>query len=350
MAKQKRPTPQNVGTPQPYPRINDPKSRYNGLLDTDQLVPHTQKIAVERLTQLINQAIDHANRKSRREVILVPPDATEEERRAIYRKEGEELFKYFHSYANDPASTAHQMYQKNYRNVGLELFRNKTLQRERMNSGWRYQFLSASCARESTRFQSVSGLATAEADFNAQISQVNGGDPVNLYVSVKNRSNTLGGQDWPKAIYALEVLAVQDQNKIGPYCCVFGIAMDRGTRRQSKSKKDKRPYSVNTEIWLSDFFWPFFTNYSYEEMMVYVFEVLRVEEPPNEEELATQVEVPEETLETFRAACLEAELVNEEGYFHDPMRLITFLCKAKARKRKTSGKGKAGSNKVRKKR
>lgn len=350
MAKQKRPTPQNAGMPQPYPRINDPKSRYNGLLDTDKLVPHTKKIAVERLTALINEAIEHANRKSRREVILVPPDATDEECQEIYRKEGEELFGYFHSYANDPASIAHQMYQKNYRDVGIELFRNKTLQRERMNSGWRYQFLSASCARESRRFLSVSGLATAEADFNAQIEQEKGGDPVNLYVSVKNRSNTLGGQDWPNAIYALEALAVHDQNKIGPYCCIFGIAMERGTRRQSKSKKDKRPYSVNTETWLSDFFWPFFTNYSYEEMMVYVFEVLREEEPPNEEELATQVEVPEETLETFRKGCFEAGLVNDVGDFHNPMRLITFLCKAKARKRKISGKGKTGSGKVREKR
>src|SRR5437764_3386126 len=143
MAKKKS-APQGSAVPQPYPRINDPNSRYNGLLDTEALVQHDYKIPVERLTVLINEAIEHANRKSRREVITVPPDATDEERRRIYEEEGVELFAYFHSYANDPASTAHQMYKKNYREVGIELFRNKTLQRERMNSGWRYQFLSAS--------------------------------------------------------------------------------------------------------------------------------------------------------------------------------------------------------------
>ena len=30
--------------------------------------------------------------------------------------------------------------------------------------------------------------------------------------------------------------------------------------------KTKTPHSVNTEVWLSDFFWPFFANYTYAEI------------------------------------------------------------------------------------
>jgi hypothetical protein len=34
------------------------------------------------------------------------------------------------------------------------------------------------------------------------------------------------------------------------------------------------PYSFNTEIWLSDFFWQFFSNVSYEHIIKAVLEVL----------------------------------------------------------------------------
>jgi len=254
--------------PQPYPRIQDENSPQYGCLDDTTLVPHTKPIAQDELKDIIRLAIRNANRKSSREILSISIDATPEEIDQIYEREGRELFKYFKKYVGDPASTAHQIYGKNYRIVGIEQFRNRTLQKERMNSGWRYQYLTVDCARHSQRFVSVSDIGAAEGDFNAVIEFVDKTQgPLRLYVSIKNRSNTMGGQDWPKAIQALENVAKTDKNAIGPYCCVFGIAMDRGNRYIKRQQKTKVAHSVNTEVWLSDYFWPFFANYSYEKII-----------------------------------------------------------------------------------
>ncbi|MET0621405.1 MAG: hypothetical protein ABW250_00345 [Pyrinomonadaceae bacterium] len=227
------------------------------------------------MKRLIADAIVYANRKSSREILSIPHDATEADVNKICDREGKELLRYFKRYCGDPASTAHQVFQKHYRDVGIELFHNKTLQRERMNSGWRYQHLAKDCAYYSGRFRSVSDLGAAEADFNVLVDFLDREKPpLSLYVSVKNRNNTLGGQDWPKAIHALEAVAKNDRNRPGAYCCVFGIAMDRGTRYIKREQKSRRAHSENTEVWLSDFFWPFFANYSYEEIMTLVLDVL----------------------------------------------------------------------------
>lgn len=309
---------------QSYPRISDPNSKYFDCLDESALVPHTTKIPEEELRTLIEAAIRNANRKSRREIISIPPDATEKEADEVYSREGVKLFKYFKDYTNDPASTAHQIYKKNYRQVGAELFRTQTLQNQRMNSGWRYQFLSVDCARHSKRFKSVSGIGAAAADFNVEIEfQDKLRDALHIYVSVKNRGNTLGGQDWPKAIEALEAAAVGEQNRTGPYICVFGIAMQKGMRQQKRQKSSKIPYSVNTEVWLSDFFWPFFANYSYEEIIMLVLDVLVSSyEPPS---LSSQVVVPDRLLDFFGVCCLEAQLIDGSGDFNDPYKLLRFF-------------------------
>ncbi|NWG18190.1 MAG: hypothetical protein HXY41_16325 [Chloroflexi bacterium] len=318
MAKSSRTGVQN------YPRIQDKNSPYYDCLDDSTLVPHQGKILPEELQSLIRKAIMTANRKSSREILSIPIDATPEQIAVIYEREGRELFKYFKKYVGDPASTAHQIYGKHYRAVGIEQFRNRTLQKERMNSGWRYQFLAVDCARQSGRFRSVSDIGAAEGDFNAIIEFRNSQlDPLRLYVSVKNRSNTLGGQDWPKAIEALERVAKTDKNAVGPYCCVFGIAMDRGTRYIKREQKSKLPHSVNTEVWLSDYFWPFFSNYSYEEIMTMVLDVLI--SSYEAENLSTEIEIPDALLNSFGAACAGAELVDENGYFNDPYRLVRFF-------------------------
>ncbi len=109
-------------------------------------------------------------------------------------------------------------------------------------------------------------------------------------LSTKNRRNTLGGQDWPKAIRALESVAMNDRNRVGPYCCIFGIVMDRGQRHIKIEQKTGQTYSNNTEVWLSDFLWPFFANYSYEEIMRLVLDVLLSLQ--ESEELATQIQIP----------------------------------------------------------
>ena len=153
--------------PQDYPRIQDTDNHSHGCLDDSQFVQHQHKIVIEKLKGFIRQAILNANKKSSREIISIPLDATPEAIDKIHEREGKELFKYFKRYCGDPASTAHQAYRKHYREVGIDQFRNKTLKRERMNSGWRYQFLVVDCAGNSKRFKNISDSAAAEGDFNS---------------------------------------------------------------------------------------------------------------------------------------------------------------------------------------
>lgn len=312
--------------PQSYPRISDQDSREYGCLDITTLKSHQYKIPVEILLQMIREAIKKANQKSSRDSVTIPTDASADDLSTAYRMAGKDLFRYFKQYYEDPATTAHQVHKKHYRDVGAEQFRNRVIQKGRMNSGWRYQFLLLDCAVHCQRFKSVSDLGLAEADFNAVIeSKIPESRPLSLYVSIKNRRNTLGGQDWPKAIRALENVAMNDRNRVGPYCCIFGIAMDRGQRYIKIEQKTGQSYSTNTEVWLSDFLWPFFANYSYEEIMNLVLDVLLGMQ--ESEELSTQVQVPDEVIEFFGAECRKAGLVNKEGYFDDPYKLIQFFCK-----------------------
>lgn len=154
-----------------------------------------------------------------------------------------------------------------------------------MNSGWRYQYIAKSAANASKRFISVSDINSQEADFNATIAITKTNEELSIYVSVKNRTNTMGGQDWPKAIRALEDVAKSDKNRFGTYLCVFGIAMEKGQRNINCEQKTGSPYSVNTEVWQSDFFWPFFANYTYEEIIKVVLSVLIAVEEQDEVEI-----------------------------------------------------------------
>lgn len=311
---------------QPYPRIADENSKENGLLDVSKLVSHKHKLTHDEMSVIILGAIEKANQKSSRESISVPENAGLEEIRKAHRKAGKDLFRYFKKYSDDPASTAHLLNGKHYKEVGVEQFRNRMLQKGRMNSGWRYQFLLLDCAKQNRRFKGVSDLGQAEADFNALIDFVDSGKaPLSLYVSVKNRRNTLGGQDWPQAISALEKMAKNDRNRVGPYCCVFGIAIDRGQRHIKISQKTGQPHSVNTEVWLSDFLWPFFANYSYEEIIGLVLDVLLKSQETDL--LPSQINIPDEVLDVFGELCEEMDLINNEGRFHDPHKLANFFVK-----------------------
>src|SRR3954453_23521111 len=137
---------------------------------------------------------------------------------------------------------------------------------------------------------------------------------LNIYVSIKNRSNTMGGQDWPKAIFALEDVARTDKNRSGPYLCVFGIVIEKGQRMIKGNAKTKASYSVNTEVWLSDFFWPFFSNYSYREIAGAVLEVL-VEEG-NRPKLTDPIAIPDELVSGFGEHCRARGLLDESGNFN----------------------------------
>ena len=314
-------------TPQPYPRVEDESRRDHGCIDEDSLVPHTHKIPVEQLKELIKSAIDTANKKSTRVLLSIPNDATEELIDEIYVKAGKELFRYFRKYYVDPAATAQQLYGKHFQEVAEELFRESKSQKERMNSAWRYQYLCVNAALASKRFKSVSDIGSAEGDFNAIIDFQRGGQ-LNLYVSVKNRKDTIGGQDFPKAILALENYARDDKNRNGPYCCVFGVVMDRGNRYIKRQQKTGVPHGPNTEIWLSDHFWPFFVNYSYEEIMTAMLEVLMEHYKITEAEITFSV--PEKVIVTFGNACQEAGLIDEAGRFNNPIKLVQFFCNPSA--------------------
>ncbi len=253
----------NIGV-QNYPRVE------GVLLDDSKLIPHEHTIPIMELYDIIKDAIKYANRKSSRVILDISENLSDEEVHEQYIKAGKNLFSYFKRYCGDPASTAFQCQKRHYSDIAKEQFHNRTLQKERMNSGWRYQALAKNAASQSKRFLSVSDIGTIEADFNATIRYVNSDDTLTIYVSVKNRTNTMGGQDWPKAISALENVAISDKNRGGSYICVFGIAMERGKQLMKNNSKAKTPHSINTEIWKSDYFWPFFTNVSYRNIRAFV--------------------------------------------------------------------------------
>lgn len=305
---------------QGYPRLD------SGLLDDSKLQPQKTKIPVDRLREIIASAIETANRKSSRVVLNLPDEVSEEMVQKIYQREGHKLFDYFRHYFGDPASTAHQCLHRHCHDVAKEQFRNRTLQKERMNSAWRYQYIAKDAAIASKRFESVSDLGLSEADFNAVIKYRHTDSKLAIYVSIKNRSNTMGGQDWPKAIEALENEARYDKNLDSDYVCVFGITMERGQRVVRRRQKTGQPYSFNTELWFSDFFWPFFSNYSYEDIVKAVLEVLLA---VRAEEMSEGVEIPQELLESFEACCKEHGLIDKRGRFNNVFKLVELFCRKK---------------------
>lgn len=317
---------------QRYPRLPD-----SDLLEDNKLMPHKLKITVANLKEIILSSIETAGRKSSRAILNLSDEATEEEVRETYQKEGWELFKYFIKYCGDPASTAHQCLNRKCVDVAKEQFRNRTLQKERMNSAWRYQFIAKDTASASQRFESVSDIGLAEADFNVVVKYKRSKSKLAIYVSVKNRSNTMGGQDWPKAIAALEREAQLDKNRDGDYICVFGISMERGQRTIRRSQKTGNAYSINTELWFSDFFWPFFSNYSYEEIAKLVLEVLITTQG---QEFSDNGDIPKELLNSFEECCYDAGLLDKDGYFNDAYKLVELFCrKVERRTRVKKDKG-----------
>jgi len=157
------------------------------------------------------------------------------------------------------------------------------------------------------------------------------GNRLAMYVSVKNRTSTMGGQDWPKAISALEGIALEDRNRAGAYICVFGLAIEKGQRHIKISSKNKQPHSMNTEHWMADFFWPFFSNKNFDEIAKTVLSVLKSK---NRKSSSKEHFVPKEVIDSFGVECRKYILVNEDGYFHDEERLVEFLC-GKLKKRNT---------------
>lgn len=145
---------------QNYPRTK------RGLLDADTVTPHRGKITPEDLREIVLHAIHHANKKSSRAILDIPEGLSEAEVTARYKKSGKELFKYFVQYCGDPAATSHQCNGRHYAEVAREQFRNRTLQKERMNSGWRYQYIAKGIASHQARSVSLPETGTLEPDYS----------------------------------------------------------------------------------------------------------------------------------------------------------------------------------------
>lgn len=306
-------------TSQKYPRIEDEDDKYHGFLDDTKLKEHTYTISISEMKKIIADAIINANKKTSRTILKI---SSEDSPAELYKRIGSDIFKYFVKYCGDPASTAHTCFNRHYSVVCKEQFRNNLLQKQRMNSGWRYQYIAKDAAIKSKRFASISDIGSQEADFNATINIKDQPQQLSIYISVKNRSNTMGGQDWPKAIRALEDVAKNDKNRTDAYICVFGIAMEKGKRVIRCEKKTGAPYSYNTEIWMSDYFWPFFTNYSYDKIIKAVLDVL-IEKGDQDE---FEFDIPKELVESFGECCRSYELLDESGKFNDAYKLVNLFC------------------------
>ncbi len=307
---------------QNYPRIDDESDIFYGFFDDSKVQPHVHQLTDKTIEGIIMRAVKSANLKSSRAILNIKEDIPESDLNKIYKKQGKALFQYFIKYCGDPASTAFDCINQHYSKIAKEQFRNRTIQKERMNSGWRYQFIAKDAAILTKRFHSISDIGASEADFNVVVLELKTERPINMYVSVKNRTNTMGGQDWPKAIRAMEAMAVSDKNRNGPYLCVFGIAMDKGLRNIRNEGKTGMPYSINTEIWLSDFFWPFFTNCSYGKIIKSVLKVLIKEGGVS----SIDIEIPNDLFISFGNECEVYGLLDEEGNFNDPEKLVDLFC------------------------
>jgi len=307
---------------QAYPKIEDENNEYQGFFDDSRVSPHKKKITQGKLKSIIKDAVKSANLKSSRAILNIGGDISEEEINKIYIKEGKALFRYFVKYCGDPASSAFDSNKQHFSKVAKEQFRNRTIQKERMNAGWRYQFIAKDTAKLSGRFDSISDMGASEADFNVTILESLTKKIISIYVSVKNRMNTMGGQDWPKAIRAMESMAQGDKNRTGPYLCVFGIAMDKGLRNIKNEKKTGRPYSSNTEVWLSDYFWPFFSNCSYDNVIKAVLQVLIEDGGVS----SLDIKIPEELITSFGKECDSYGLLDKNGNFDSPEKLVDLFC------------------------
>jgi hypothetical protein len=304
-----------AGKVQSYPRNSD------GHLDDARLQPHIHRPTRKEMQAIIIDATRRASMKSSREIFKIPDGVPESELSDIYRKAGRELFNYFKKTYADPASTARYYQNKHYFTIGRELFKNKALHDERMNAGWRYQYIAKGAALCTRRFKTVSDIGGSSTDFTATIGIQGTDTDLSIYASVKNRSRTISGSNWPKAIQDLEETAKKDINRTGPYICVFCLTMERGNRVIKVAKETRIPYSVNAEVWPSDFFWPFFTGYPYEDVVKTVMTVL----PDVEEQDSMGVDIPEELLKSFGEYCKSKELIDDNGYFNNPERLVEFF-------------------------
>jgi hypothetical protein len=139
------------------------------------------------------------------------------------------------------------------------------MQRQRMKIGNFYQYLLIELMR-STKKAGTSNIKDVfdglrEGDALADIVTPTFTKGLRLYISVKKSVDTVGGQDFEGAVKRLEAIAKADKNLTSPYLCVIAIATgSKGEGRSVRCKQGGMPYSMNCEVWMPDFIYPYITG------------------------------------------------------------------------------------------
>lgn len=294
---------------QSYPRVKIPLHKDEGLLDIECLKPLDAKIDPEIMPGLIKKAIEYAAQKTKKEAVDIPDGADAETIKSLYAKAGKSLFDYFRR--PDPVYMASSLVGRHYSEVAEEFFYKRNTHLTSMNAGWRYQYLLVECAHKSGRFKSVSDLSTGDSDVNVIAETADGQDTVAIYITMKNRSDTISGGSGKAYLKGFEKSARDDKNRTAPYCCVIAYGM------QTMQRRGRKKDFGNFEVWPSNFLWPFVSGYSYGEIVKMI-----IKSSPDADELPS---LPDEIIEAFKQQCLKNKLINDEGVFPDQDAIINFF-------------------------
>lgn len=142
------------------------------------------------------------------------------------------------------------------------------MQRQRMNMGVFYQYLTIELMRKSLKSRKTNIEAVfdgaREGDVVAEIRTPGFKPGIRIYTSVKKSSDTVGGQDVPGVIRRLESIAKEEKNITRPYLCVFcyatppgGVIRSYQDSRGVRCNNQGYPFSDNCESWEPGFIFPF---------------------------------------------------------------------------------------------
>ena len=142
------------------------------------------------------------------------------------------------------------------------------MQRQRMNMGVFYQYLTIELMRKALKCPKCNIEAVfdgaREGDVVADIKTPGLSSGIRIYASVKKSSDTVGGQDVPGVIRRLETVAKNEKNINRPYLCVFCYATPPGgvikgyeDSRNVRYNNEGHPFSENCESWEPGFVFPF---------------------------------------------------------------------------------------------
>ena len=294
---------------QSYPRISSAASKFEaGYIDTSQLCDIKNKISQNEFLNLINISIDKARNKVDEKIINIPEGISKLEEKKIYDKAAKDLINYIKK--TDPANAVSQLLNKNLVDVAQEFQVKKDAKTYEMFSGWRNQFLLFECAKKIGRFETVGDVDTS-FDIVATIKSLSG-EVITLYISLKNRKDTMSGSSVRGVLSKLEDNAKNDKNRDGLYCIIIGCAIDT-TRYRSGSS-----YSQNLEFWPAKLLWEFFSGFTFPHVMN---SISQQQNSRKQNKLADELKL------SLIKECKKLELINEQNIFHDRKRIIEIFCR-----------------------